>query len=88
MIYLLSLNVKVEHEGWWFSYKSYQHQLVAIYTAWEKDRRDLLLKVQVTFADAWTEFENEKKREENRRQQVEICEKLHDKVKLQFHLLK
>ena len=72
--------VKVEHEGWWFSNKSYQHQLAAIYTAWEKDRRDLLLKVQVTFADAWTEFENEKKREENRRQQVEICGKLHKKV--------
>jgi hypothetical protein len=38
------------------------------------------LKVKVTFADAWTEFENEKKRDENRKQQVEICDKLHEKV--------
>jgi hypothetical protein len=38
------------------------------------------LKVSVTFAEAWTEFENEKKREENRMQQVEICNKLHEKV--------
>jgi hypothetical protein len=38
------------------------------------------LKIKVTFADAWTEFENEKKLEENRKQQVGICNKLHERV--------
>ena len=76
----LSRHDIVEHESWWFSYKSYQSQQAAIYTAWEKDRRDLLLKVKVTFADACIEFENEKKREENHKKQVEICYKLHEKV--------
>ncbi|XP_028395006.1 LOW QUALITY PROTEIN: coiled-coil domain-containing protein 148-like [Dendronephthya gigantea] len=70
----------VEHEKWWFSHKSYQNQQAAIYTAWENNRRDLLLKIKVTFADAWVEFENEKKREDSRKRQVEMCSKLHEKV--------
>lgn len=39
-----------------------------------------MLKIKVTFADAWVEFETEKKREENRKRQVEMCNELHEKV--------
>ena len=53
-----------------------------MHCAWEKDRCDLLLKVKVTFADAWNEYENEKKKEETRKQQEEICNRLHRKVKI------
>lgn len=53
-----------------------------MHCAWKRDRCDLLLKVKATFADAWHEFENEKKKEATRKQQEEICKKLHQKVKI------
>ena len=55
---------------------------MAVACAWQRDRHDLLLKIKTVFTDAWNEFEDEKKRIEDRERQSEICFKLHQKVKL------
>ncbi|XP_031548675.1 coiled-coil domain-containing protein 148-like [Actinia tenebrosa] len=70
----------VEHENWLLAHKSYQSQRHSILRAWSRDREDLLLKVQATFADAWIALEEHKQKLHTRQQQQQICQELYEKV--------
>lgn len=72
--------MQVEHENWLLAHKSYQSQRHSILRAWARDREDLLLKVQATFADAWIALEEHMQKRHTRQQQQQICQELYEKV--------
>ncbi|XP_065052658.1 coiled-coil domain-containing protein 148-like [Rhopilema esculentum] len=77
----------VEHEDWWFAFKSFQNQFRDQLHAWQRDRTDLLLKIKAVFAEANAANEAEMERFADRQKQKKICEDWHQKV-LDFQLKK
>ena len=72
---------QVDHEDWWFKYKSFQNQFKDLLYAWQRDRVDLLIRVKSLFAEAITAFEAEQKKKVNQMKQLQICEELHERVR-------
>ena len=70
----------MEHEDWWFSFKSFQNQFKDQLHAWQRDRDDLLLRIKAVFLEANTAIEAEKERSADRQKQAKICEEWHEKV--------
>lgn len=77
----------VEHEDWWFSFKSFQTQFRDQLHAWQRDRVDLLFKIKAVFAEANAANEAEKERSADRQKQEKICKEWHKKVQ-EFQLKK
>ena len=48
--------------------------------SWQNERQELIVKIQVTYADAWEEFEAHEKFQMERAEQQKLCKKLYDKV--------
>ncbi|KAH9500896.1 hypothetical protein Btru_069148 [Bulinus truncatus] len=76
-----SISELVTHEDWWTDYKYFHERLRAAYTQWARDRRELLHKAQVTFAEAAVAQELEEVRNEYHHRQKQICQILYEKVK-------
>lgn len=70
-----------DHEDWWLDYKYYYEQLKAICTDWSRDKRELVRKVQIVFAEAAAAHEMEEVRLEYFNKHKQLCEVLYDKVK-------
>lgn len=70
----------VEHEEWFVAHKFYQEQFSSTLRAWAHDRQDLLIKVKVTFIDAWTAYEEATEKAKTRKKQEHICQELYKKV--------
>ncbi|XP_041367361.1 coiled-coil domain-containing protein 148-like [Gigantopelta aegis] len=73
-------NDLVEHEDWWVGYKYYNERQKAIYSDWQRDRRELLTKARVIFAEVCAAHELEELQAENRHKQKELCDLLYNKV--------
>lgn len=71
---------QVEHEEWFVAHKFYQEQFSSTLRAWAHDRQDLLIKVKVTFIDAWTAYEEATEKAKTRKKQEHICQELYKKV--------
>lgn len=52
--------------------------------SWQCEKEELIVKVQVIFADAWEQHDSLEKLQSERLQQQKICKKLHDKVRMRF----
>eukprot|EP00794_Sanderia_malayensis_P003646 gene3646-4163_t len=72
----------VQHEDWWFAFKSFQNQFRDQLYSWQRDRDDLFLKIKAILSEANTAYEAEKERVADRRKQEQICNKWHEKVKI------
>jgi len=71
----------VEHEEWWFAFKSFQNQFRDQIHSWQRDRSDLLFKIRAVFSEANAANEAEKERSADREKQDKICKELHEKVR-------
>ena len=74
------LDFEVEHEEWWFAFKSFQNQFRDQIHSWQRDRSDLLFKIRAVFSEANAANEAEKERSADREKQDKICKELHEKV--------
>ena len=77
---------KVEHEEWWFAFKSFQNQFRDQLHAWLRDRNDLLFKIKAVFAEANAMNEAARERSADRQRQEKICKEWHEKVQASFSL--
>ncbi|CAL1528213.1 unnamed protein product [Lymnaea stagnalis] len=70
-----------DHEDWWMDFKYYHERLKGIYADWARDRRELLHKAQMTFAEAAVAHELEEVRGEYCNRQKQLCQVLYEKVR-------
>lgn len=78
--FLSYIMFQVEHEEWFVAHKFYQEQFSSTLRSWAHDRQDLLIKVKVTFIDAWTAYEEATEKAKTRKKQEHICQELYKKV--------
>jgi len=73
-----------EHEDWWLDYKYYYERLKGIHTDWNRDKRELIGKARMVFAEAAAAQELEEVRQEYCSRHKQLCEVLYEKVFLQL----
>ncbi|KAK0049028.1 coiled-coil domain-containing protein 148 [Biomphalaria pfeifferi] len=69
------------HEDWWTDCKYFHERLKVAYFEWARDRRELLHKAQMTFAEVAVAQELEEVRNEYHHRQKQFCQILYEKVK-------
>ncbi|CAD5117599.1 DgyrCDS6355 [Dimorphilus gyrociliatus] len=71
----------VNHESWWIAYKYYLERKKALTNDWSRDRKELLNKAKVTFAEACVVYELETMKDAYKENQRAVCEELSEKVR-------
>ena len=59
----------------------YKERKRLLFKSWHCEKEELVVKVQVIFADAWEQHDSQEKVQLERLQQQKLCKKLHDKVR-------
>ena len=62
----------------------YKEKKQLLLKSWQCEKEELIVKVQVTFADAWEQHDSHEKLQSERLQQQNLCKKLHNKVRKCF----
>lgn len=75
------LALQVEHENWWLLHGHAQQRISALLHDWNRDRRELLLRAKVVFAEACHAAEVAEEKQRLHSHQQQICDALYDKVK-------
>ncbi|XP_067649359.1 coiled-coil domain-containing protein 148-like [Haliotis asinina] len=70
----------MEHEDWWLDFKHYNERHKSILSDWLRDRRELLVKARLVFAEAAAAQDLEDLKEDSRQKQLELCEALYTQV--------
>ena len=70
----------MDHEEWWIQYRFYNERRKDLITDWQRDRRELLNRGKVVFAEVCVAYELNEAKEENRQKQQELCSHLYNKV--------
>ena len=71
---------QVEHEEWWTHYRFYHERRRDLISDWSRDRRELLNRCKVIFAEAQVAHELEMAKAEHLSRQQELCTQLYTKV--------
>jgi len=71
---------QVAQEDLYNSLQYYKERKMLLQNSWQNERQELIVKIQVTYADAWEEFEAHEKIQMERAEQQKLCKKLYDKV--------
>ena len=71
----------MEHENWWLLHGHAQQRISALLHDWNRDRRELLLRAKVVFAEACHAAEVAEEKQRLHSHQQQICDALYDKVK-------
>ena len=80
------LPAQVDHEEWYSQYKHFTDRERAMIHDWMRDRRELLNRAKVTFAEACQAAERQEEKERSRAEQRELCEQLYNRVRLCTHV--